>query len=103
MDNQNWKAPWQPIIGPASHLVVELEKELNPQHPLFKKKLIAIALGWNGEDVLFKFDNEEKYATVHLTWSGEAEPGGLPEAEIYACWDDFYCNKMLPDSEEYNE
>ena len=98
-----WKEPWKPLEKSNPQLVRELEKELNPKHPLFGKKATPIALGWDGEDILFKLEGDEKLALVHLTWSGKTEPIGFPHTTLFKNWDDFYTNCLLKDHDEYKK
>ena len=67
-------SPW---ITPSSanELASELEREVGPGHPLFRKEAKALALATDRDDVLFEiFDgSQRKYAVVHLTWSGKME------------------------------
>ena len=101
MENMAWEDPWQPINEPSPHLINELEKELASDHPLYKKKVKPVALGWSGDDVLFEIEDSGEYAVVHLTWSGKVEPSGFPDSEFFRDWDDFFERRLKPDSIEY--
>ena len=50
----------------------ELDKELNENHPLYKKVQAALAKCESNDDVLFLL-RDDNYAIVHLTWSGSRE------------------------------
>lgn len=67
-------SPWQVPHSPEG-LTAELKRELSPGHPLFDKRLRALAVARDRDDVLFEIADGEgrRYAVVHLTWTGHHE------------------------------
>ncbi len=81
----DWKSiPWQPHKAESLQGVLsELQRELAPAHILFGLKVTPIALGYDGDDVLFELE-DGRYAVVHLTWSCKTEPyDDCPSTVIY--------------------
>lgn len=76
-------------------LALELKREIAKGHPLWGVDVIAIAIGGNGDDVLFEIPNG-KYAYVHLTWRKETKPD-WPHCEIF---ENFEKAQEFIDSEE---
>jgi hypothetical protein len=69
-----WSFPWERIDGRGEPLVVELGRELSPQHILFGVAAIAVARRADCDDVLFATaDPLKPLAVVHLTWSSTIE------------------------------
>ena len=54
----------------------ELNRELNPNHPLYGVTVKILAKRQDRDDILLEHNNE--YYIVHLTWSGKLEPGEFP-------------------------
>ena len=59
---------WHPVNEANISLIKELRSELNPNHPLYDKAILAAAKCSARDDVLFLL-SEGKYAIVHLTYS----------------------------------
>ncbi|BDD03903.1 hypothetical protein [Aureibacter tunicatorum] len=98
--------PWYRIeeSNRSKALENELRKELSPEHQLFNNELKAIAKREDTDDVLFQFDNSERYAVVHLTWKNKNEKNhNYPRTEIFEHWTDLYENRILFDYREYND
>ena len=69
----------------AARFGAELVREVGEQHILWRVATTALARCDGCDDVLFRLDESPvRWATVHLTWSGKAEPGSYPMWEIYA-------------------
>lgn len=100
MNRIEWKYPWSVIKSPRPDLVTELRSELNQKHPLFGCRLVPIAIDLHHDDTLYKIENSEMLALVHLTWSGKAEPDGYPFTVLYNNWDDFQKNQQLLECSE---
>jgi hypothetical protein len=97
-------SPWQIISDStnAEHLVRELSSELSPQHPLHGLKTTAVAKRIDRDDVLFAVDGgSAALAVVHLTWRMESDPR-WPITRLFASWEDWVHNEMLPAHEEYS-
>jgi hypothetical protein len=70
-------SPWTtPYLGDG--LVLELQREVGPDHPLFSKPTRALAVARDRDDVLFEISegSTRTYAVVHLTWSRKQEASG---------------------------
>ncbi|MBN8626004.1 MAG: hypothetical protein J0M17_10980 [Planctomycetes bacterium] len=74
-DAFRWPSTWMPIQQQGKQLESELAKEVGLGHPLKGIRVRAIAVSCSSDDVLFELlDGPRKYAIVHLTWRGLAEP-----------------------------
>jgi hypothetical protein len=95
-------APWH---WDNTDFVPQLQKEISPKHLLFGKSLISKARRQDNSDILFELvEGEFKYAVVHLTWSQEQEEDAQwPSIYLYKTWADVYVNRILPDSEDFEE
>lgn len=100
--------PWHSLAegsssADARRLVIELQRELAPTHPLFKKTVAAIARRYDCDDVLFYVSKSpEQYAVVHLTWTGKQERWpSWPETDLYDSFDEFVEQRMKTDASEY--
>jgi hypothetical protein len=69
--NLVFEEPWS-AVDDSAKLDAELAREIPRDHPLFGKKVRAIARSGACDDVLFAGD-EEVYV-VHLTWRQETDP-----------------------------
>jgi hypothetical protein len=101
----NYLAPWTRVEHFAENLVGEAQREIGLGHPLWMKRLRAIAQRTDNDDVLFEvFEDSYSYALVHLTWRGA--PSGLPDdppVSLFLTLDEWVCQVMLPDHRNYVE
>lgn len=80
-------SPWEAIAVQKEGFQQELQKEVSEAHPLFDKKVEAIATRADCDDVLFQLE-EGKYAVVHLTWKGKTEENPIwPATRICDDWE----------------
>lgn len=96
--------PWQIISDStnAERLSQELSSELSPQHALHGLQTTAVAKRIDRDDVLFAVDDgSAALAVVHLTWRKESDPL-WPNTRLFATWEDWVKNEMLPAHEEYS-
>jgi hypothetical protein len=77
--------PWIPVGNHAKDLERELYREVAAGHPLYKKKVHAIAQRTDCDDVLFEVSSSDfRCVVVHLTWSQRAEhEPRWPEIEVF--------------------
>lgn len=88
--------PWMPASNPVD-LENELRKEVSFFHPLYWKKVRAIGMRMDRDDVLFEVLNgAHKYAVVHLTYAKERSKK-FPTTHFYRDWEDLYKNCLLED------
>jgi len=85
--------PWEQPYSPSG-IQAELLKEIGPEHPLYEKAAIAVAVARDRDDVLFRIEGPDssRYAVVHLTWSQHREPQPWPETQFFDTldqWIDF--------------
>ena len=95
-------SPWTNPHSPEG-LVVELQREVGPDHPLFAKSTRAVAVARDRDDVLFEITDGHlrRFAVVHLTWSGRQEPLGIfPSTEFFGSLDE-WLQWMRADHEAY--
>jgi hypothetical protein len=74
MDESTWPTYWVADL-PADRrqkLEVELQRELPPGHMLYGKTVVAKAIGYDPDDVVFQLE-DGKFAAVHLTWKVESD------------------------------
>jgi hypothetical protein len=99
--NIEFKEPWIAVGEYASNLVHELEREVSQNHPLWNKRVQAIAQRMDSDDVLFVIEHEDgtpQYAVAHLTWSGERESNpSTPDTERYNTLEEWIRDRMTPD------
>jgi hypothetical protein len=84
-------------------LVLELNREVGPDHPLFGKTARALAVARDRDDVLFEISDltAPRYAVVHLTWSGKEEQSGkFPWTEFFDSLE-HWLDWMRADHEDY--
>lgn len=92
--------PWQQTDN-AAFYETELKKELSFFHPLNWKRVRAVAIRTDRDDVLFEVLNgSSKYAVVHLTWQKESSPK-FPSTHFYKDWQDFYIKRLVEDHNEW--
>jgi hypothetical protein len=100
--------PWYSIEAPggtiADSLVNELKRELSEKHLLYNQLVTVIARRTDCDDVLLKFGTpNEKFAVVHLTFSGKCETNpNFPRTEIFASFGDFVNNRMQQDALQFS-
>jgi hypothetical protein len=85
-------APWYEVgTGEDSgdDLEMELQAECGPGHPLFDKRVRAIARRLDRDDVLFLVDEGPTVAEVHLTWAGRAADPRWPATVVLGSFDDW--------------
>lgn len=92
--------PWQRIENPAFY-EAELKKEISFFHVLNWKKVKAIVVRSDCDDVLFEVLNADtQYAVVHLTYAKERSRK-FPVTHFYIDWQDLYKNRLLRDHNEW--
>jgi hypothetical protein len=91
--------PWRALPPErAEALLREVRIELSPGHPLYGADLAAIAVSRIADDALFRLD-DGRVAKVHLTWSRAAEQKPWPSHRIYASFEEWAQQVMIPDHE----
>jgi hypothetical protein len=94
--------PWQQTDNPSFY-EKELRKEVTFFHPLYWKKVRAVGIRTDRDDVLFEVLNgQNKYVVVHLTYAKE-RTRKFPTAHFYRDWEDVYKNRLLEDHREWKE
>jgi hypothetical protein len=85
-DSQTLKIhdPWTMMYGEyEQEFIEELQREIGPRHPLYRRDVFAIAVRRDPDAVIFQTVDDEIYAVVHLTWSGRRETVvGRPMTEL---------------------
>jgi hypothetical protein len=100
-DQIEYLLPWQESISDPDAFLQELQRELVGTHPLFGQPAQAVAVRIDCDDVIFKLA-DEKYAVVHLTWSGKPENyPNCPYTQIFDHWKDVYEKVILEDHQDY--
>src|SRR5678815_2005737 len=95
------KAPWY-TPEDASDLERELAAELAPGHVLAAVKVKAIARRQDQDDVLFQLlDGSARVAVVHLTYAGRGN-SQWPRATLFADFEAWRSEQLLPGSEAFN-
>jgi hypothetical protein len=98
--------PWQALsVDEAAMLTSQLRRELAPGHVLFAIQAKAVAKTANRDDVLFELsDHAKPLAAVHLTWSKKAQADSRwPTVQLFASWDDWVRERLIPDHADYLE
>jgi hypothetical protein len=91
--------PWRALDPErAEALLREVQIELSPGHPLYGARLTAIAVSRLADDVLFLLV-DGRVSNVHLTWSRTAERKSWPSHRIYASFEEWAQQVMIPDHE----
>lgn len=94
--------PWQSTDDPT-YYEKELRKEITFFHPLNWKRVRAIGIRTDRDDVLFEILNgSSKYAVAHLTYK-KGSSRKFPATHFYKDWEDLYKNRLLKDHEEWKE
>ena len=92
--------PWQ-LTDNAAFYETELKKEVSFFHPLNWKRVRAVAIRTDRDDVLFEVLNgRSKYAVVHLTWKKE-HSRKFPPTHFYTDWRDFFEKRLIEDHNEW--
>lgn len=103
--NIEFKEPWIAVGEFASNLAHEFEREVTEHHPLWAKRVRAIAQCLDSDNVLFAVEHEDgmpQYAVVHLTWSGEPElDPRWPDTECFNSLEDWLRDRMMPDHAKF--
>jgi hypothetical protein len=94
--------PWRPVtVDWGAHVEAELARELHPTHILAGHALKVIASRCDRDDVLCQVDSD-RYAVVHVTWSGRQEPPPhWPSTELFSSYEDWRERGMMRDHREY--
>jgi hypothetical protein len=96
----NLMQPWR-TTNSAGLYESELKKEVSFFHPLNWKKVRAIGIREDCDDVLFEvLTGRSKYAVVHLTYAKERSRK-FPITSFYRNWEDVYKNRLLEDHREW--
>ena len=76
---------WEGIENGKEYFKSELVKEINKEHILYGIEVKEIARREDCDDVLFLLlDGSNRYAVVHLTWSGKSEDSkNYPRTRLY--------------------
>jgi hypothetical protein len=94
--------PWQQVENSAFY-EKELKREITFFHVLYWKKVNAIGIRTDRDDVLFEVLNgRNKYAVVHLTYAKERSRK-FPLTRFYKDWADVYKNRLLEDQKEWKD
>jgi hypothetical protein len=95
--------PWRIISdsADAQRFTAELSSELSTKHILFGLKVAAVAHLIDRDDVLFEIaGGSAPLAVIHPTWNRESDPH-WPTVRLFASWDEWVQDEMLPAHEEY--
>lgn len=87
-DGSNFKLDndiWEWVENAKEYFKSELVKEINKEHILCGIEVKEIACREDCDDVLFLLlDGSNRYAVVHLTWSGKSEDSkNYPKTRLY--------------------
>lgn len=76
---------WESIENSKEYFKRELIKEVSENHILYGVEVKEIARREDCDDVLFLLlDGSNRYAVVHLTWSGKREDSkNYPKTRLY--------------------
>ena len=100
----DFKPPWERVsVKEKARLEAELAAERSLLHNLATVDCLAVARRIDLDEVLFELDPHLcECAVIRLTWSGRVEmQPGIPVFEIFATFDDWVRERMLPDYEVY--
>ena len=98
------KEPWHSIEDERSDkLAIELEREVSSQHAMHGKKVRAVAVRQDCDDVLFEIQGgPAAFAVVHLTWLMKEDPNPkFPWTEFYSSLEEWQTLRMIPDHEDF--
>lgn len=86
MSEIRFKAPWESIEESAlvHGINAELEKEIGPKHPLWKRCEKIIGRSLATDDIALEL-SDGGYAVVHLVWHGKIDqyPERYPSAQVF--------------------
>jgi hypothetical protein len=87
----------------ATGLAAELQTEVSLGHSPYATSATADAHRKDCDAVLFEIDLQDKpLAAVHLTWNrGKELDTWLPRTKLFANWEEWVREAMLPDHEDY--
>ena len=96
-----FEEPWEPTHR-SDFLQEQIEAELTPPHPLYRKVEKALAIRADSDDVLVK--TTEGYALVHLSWCRRSRPSpDFPHALLLESWQAFLDRVYQPDVAAWQE
>src|SRR5688500_17450198 len=107
--NVNLPANFSQLLEPwhrcNTDLVKQLLREIRDDHVLARMTLKTIARRQDNDDVIFEiFNNEYKYAVVHLTWSNKTLNSNIyPSTQLYKSWQDLYKNRIIQDHKNFGD
>jgi hypothetical protein len=93
------EVPWHAIdTERGAKFVLELEREICSRHVLNGKRVRAIAIRQDSDDVLFEFVSPDcGCAVVHLTYARKRKDDPrFPLTEVFASLDEFHARRMKP-------
>jgi hypothetical protein len=70
-DSQTLKIldPWTMIyLEYEQEFIKELQREIGPEHPFYRRDVFAIAVRRDPDAVIFQTADDEVYAIIHLNW-----------------------------------
>ncbi|MCA8022463.1 hypothetical protein [Burkholderia metallica] len=66
-----------------ARIQAELETEIHPAHPFYRRRLEVVAHALGCDDVLCTHvDEPGRYSVLHLTWGGRPEIGSCPTIDF---------------------
>lgn len=93
--------PWEEFrTGQADAFLLELSREVSPEHPLSDLQLDPLEHSGAADDALFA-TQDGRVVEVHLTWSGRAEQPPWPKHRFYSNVGEWIEQAMLPEHEGY--
>jgi hypothetical protein len=95
--------PWVAVGKYAENLTKELQREVTEHHVLWRRRVRPLAQRVDCDDVLFEVDGAvNKYAVVHLTWTGEPENDPqCPDTILFGSIDEWVRDGMMADHREF--
>ncbi len=95
-DSISYLKPWH---ADNLDLTIQLHREINKKHILYRKTVRSIARRQDNDDVLFEVENADyKFAAVHLTWAQKTlHDPKFPTTKTYKDWQDVYENRIIAD------
>jgi hypothetical protein len=99
----NLLSPWIEPHSPDG-LALELGREAASEHVLHGKRVRALAVARDRDDVLFAVEESDSllYAVVHLTWSQKPEPSPWPNTTFFDSLDQ-WIEWMKADHDNYTD
>ena len=96
----DWLEPWGAVHGPVARgLEVELGQELEPGHPLYGWRAVAVGRRFDVDDVLYFIPGGEyPLAVVRLLWREKVngEDSSWPRAALYTSLEEWVERCMKP-------